>query len=362
MSYNSNGNSSYNPFGLTPCAGQNDMCSWQTSIPQNVAYVDTVNDLANFRDVSGNSIMCNDATFGDPSPTYSKYCYRRDVPTYIIDNYGNPQGWTKCSDQNQTCRTHYDANVLYGANGSFVSGITTGSKPLSCNDATFPSSITGTNKACYVTPVRMPASTPASTPVNTPAYPPAYPPLNNATTLSTLATLEEQAAANARATLATYEAQAAQKARSTLAALRAQAEQAILEAQEARAEQAALAALQEVIEEEKVALAALGARVITQPIQPAANGIAPASMLSVNIRNQYGAKSGTFFGWDDIEIPGFDMEGMPLTSRTENICAIKCLDTPNCYFYSYDQPQQQCWLKELQPNNRGINGKFLMGP
>ncbi|MDD3662712.1 MAG: InlB B-repeat-containing protein [Candidatus Pacebacteria bacterium] len=79
-----------------------------------------------------------------------------------IDVYAScttgPAGYTKCSDENQTCSFSGEANVAFGCNSSFNYKDSTDS--IACNNTTFGGDpAPGVFKACFYKPYVMPTST-----------------------------------------------------------------------------------------------------------------------------------------------------------------------------------------------------------
>lgn len=246
----------------THCANENHLCNIQAGIPQNVIY--TVNGQNYFKDINNQkSILCNNATFGDPGPHGSQgQCSVRNIPFYTIGSNGVPIGYIKCANEGEICKTTIDTNILYGADGNYVSGFLQANHSIPCNDKTFIGSLPGKNKFCYIkeTPISAPPTiistpTPKSIPMS--SLPPVVVP--NATLLQTQSKLT--------------------------------------------------------------------------------------------------GRTGLFYGWPGVNVPGFDMKNMPIHSNREQDCAASCLDQ-GCDLYAYDTINGNCWLKQL-PKANNINTKFF---
>lgn len=151
--------------GYTFCASQSDQCNIpQTNQVYNVLYYDEQNRLGHFRDFKDNSttnVICDNKNFGDPSKGYVKSCFIKPInKTINLDQYGNPIGWTKCSNENGTCKVDYLSDMLYGANGAFTYGINP--ETVACNSEVFGDPAPGYQKSCFVKQMQLPVPQQAS--------------------------------------------------------------------------------------------------------------------------------------------------------------------------------------------------------
>ncbi|WP_369035282.1 MGH1-like glycoside hydrolase domain-containing protein [Streptomyces adonidis] len=124
------------PPGYTVCAAEGGTCA-VPGYNRDVAYGANGNFA---HQVTGGSVACTNAHFGDPIDGVAKSCY--------LPPDGAPAGgWTKCASQNGTCPAAAGQPVMYGAFGAFATRTVTGDTP--CTDATFGDPIPGESKACY---------------------------------------------------------------------------------------------------------------------------------------------------------------------------------------------------------------------
>jgi hypothetical protein len=124
------------PPGYTVCAAEGGTCA-VPGYNRDVAYGANGNFA---HQVTGGSVDCSNAHFGDPIDGVVKSCY--------LPPSGAPAGgWAKCADQNGTCPAAAGQPVMYGAFGAFTTLTATGDTP--CTDATFGDPIPGESKACY---------------------------------------------------------------------------------------------------------------------------------------------------------------------------------------------------------------------
>ena len=72
-------------------------------------------------------------------------------------------------------------------------------------------------------------------------------------------------------------------------------------------------------------------------------------------------KRALFIGWDNVVIPGNDII-IPNIVKDENECAQNCMNTPNCYLYTYNKTNNTCNLKQLYQNNIDSFSKMLLNP
>lgn len=124
------------PPGYTVCAAEGEDCA-VPGYNRDVAYGANGNFA---HQVTGGSVACTNAHFGDPIDGVAKSCY-------LPPAGGPPGGWTKCADQNGTCPAVAGQPVMYGAFGAFTTLTATGDTP--CTDATFGDPIPGESKNCY---------------------------------------------------------------------------------------------------------------------------------------------------------------------------------------------------------------------
>ncbi|XWV26307.1 hypothetical protein QJ857_gp0767 [Tupanvirus soda lake] len=276
---------------LTKCADENGVCSWPQGTPgQNVIY--TANNQGRFRDIRGvSSVACDNNVFGDPAYGHQKHCYRRDIPHYVVGQNGIPQGFVKCSDEGGLCQTNYPADILYGADGNYVSGIVLPNQSVTCDNDVFGDPAYGHQKHCYIRPIQnsnQPINPPPQ-PINPPSQPvnppsqPVYPPWWNPTQPPSQPPSQS-------------------------------------------------------------------------PIQPQNPNLAPNS-TALQVRDSAG-NIGLFYGLPNVDVPGFDMAGMPTHAQNEQQCATKCLDNNKCNAYAFNTQNNQCWLKTF-PQKQGTNAKFF---
>ena len=89
------------------------------------------------------SVPCTTAAFGgDPDFGVVKQCY---IAAPMPDTA--PPGYTTCASEGGTCQFSGTANVIFGAYGSYASGIYTGS--VACNTGVLGDPIFGAPKKCY---------------------------------------------------------------------------------------------------------------------------------------------------------------------------------------------------------------------
>lgn len=123
------------PAGSVRCAGERGTCTLPSSTPATVYY--GVGDRWFSRGAVTGSVICSNATFGDPAPGAWKSCY------YVAS--------VKCAGERSTCTVPAGttATVLYGANGRFHvrSGV---SGALACSNTNFGDPVPGVRKACWL--------------------------------------------------------------------------------------------------------------------------------------------------------------------------------------------------------------------
>ena len=61
------------------------------------------------------------------------------------------------------------------------------------------------------------------------------------------------------------------------------------------------------------------------------------------VSSRYGAANPVF---QNIDIPGFDLSGNPLTKSSISDCAAACKANTKCDWYDYRSTTHQCWLKQ----------------
>jgi hypothetical protein len=113
------------------------------------------------------SIGCNNSVFGDPAVGYSKSCSYS--PTTSTSTTSSPTtssttttaSWTWCANENGICSFSGAMQVRYGANGSYVTQVATGS--IGCNNAIFGDPAVGYSKSCSYAPLTSTTSTTTST-------------------------------------------------------------------------------------------------------------------------------------------------------------------------------------------------------
>ncbi|MGK3966288.1 discoidin domain-containing protein [Sorangium sp. So ce118] len=118
----------------TPCALEGATCSFSGA--KAVRYGASGSYVTK---IALNSIGCDNATFGDPSPFTPKSCSYIDVL------------WSTCAVENGTCAIPANSMVRYGANGTYTYQYASSS--VACNNATFGDPSYGTVKHCDVASV-----------------------------------------------------------------------------------------------------------------------------------------------------------------------------------------------------------------
>ncbi|AEQ60912.1 hypothetical protein [Acanthamoeba polyphaga mimivirus] len=158
------------------CATQGNSCPIST-ISEAIAYADP-NGTGNiyYRNSEANkAFTCNNASFGNQTNSTAYQCYNGNLPTdfrtagsSFYEN-GIPKGWTKCSDENETCdpKVNSDVDILFGADGSYVYS---SAKSVPCNINIFGDPKQGVKKACYWRSPLIPINHTPSTPI-TPTTP-----------------------------------------------------------------------------------------------------------------------------------------------------------------------------------------------
>ena len=387
------------------CANENGVCSWPANVgPQNIIY--SANNKAHFRDIQGNSVECNNANFGDPSPGAQKACYRRNIPTYTLSD-GIPQGFTKCADENKNCQVSYNADILYGADGSYVSGLIKPNQSINCSNEVFGDPKEDADKSCYVREIN---AQNVWAPIGA-ALAPIGMSINSA--------LQNNQRINGQPNIQMNQPTPNQPLGQRISNALAPIEQRINNAITPNANQPT--SNQPLGQRISNALAPVGQRInntnqpINQRVDNAINSnqnrlnsnpfTKPSAIPQINQRanplpNQPFAKqpvaqqpirqnsnnqmfnnnqilnnnqmfnnnqipnvnqmqndmflrtrndqgdNGLFYGWNNINLPGFDLKDMPIEVDNEQECAVKCLDN-SCNLYSYDTVTDQCWLKKV---------------
>ena len=93
-------------------------------------------------------------TFGNNMSSDNKGdCYTRNIPSYTLNADRTPSGYIKCADKGGVCQLLYGADILYGANGNYVSGVTQANQKLFCDDTVFNNASLLSNNACYAKPI-----------------------------------------------------------------------------------------------------------------------------------------------------------------------------------------------------------------
>jgi hypothetical protein len=139
----------------TYCADEGGTCTFSGTTTVRYGANNSWNTL-----VATNSIVCNNATFGDPIVGTVKTCEvssSGSTPTPTNTPVGptntptpTPSGttWTFCANEGGTCSFSGTRPVRYGANNSWNTLVATNS--IACNNATFGDPIVGTVKTCEV--------------------------------------------------------------------------------------------------------------------------------------------------------------------------------------------------------------------
>lgn len=129
------------------CAAENGICNYNKT--DSIAFAATDGTGSVYYRNSTNPEQCNVTTFGDPSVGHPKQCYSMQVPSNITYSNGLPVGFAVCSGENGICtppNSGRPADILYGANGSYVYANAT-STP--CNSTVFGDPAPGIEKYCY---------------------------------------------------------------------------------------------------------------------------------------------------------------------------------------------------------------------
>jgi hypothetical protein len=141
------------PAGYTRCASEGQTCSFSGTA--NVVY-GARSTWSSPRSYTGGT-ACGNAVFGDPLYGVPKACYYQAGATPAPAGDA-PAGYTLCASEGQTCSFSSQADVVYGARGtwsnprSFTGG-------TACSNAVFGDPLYGVPKACYQ---RAAATTPFS--------------------------------------------------------------------------------------------------------------------------------------------------------------------------------------------------------
>lgn len=174
-------------MSISHCADENGICNLPSGT-QNIIYTTghpsmisqnnghTGSVKSHFRTISNDNcdnncnsyITCNNDTFGNLKHNAPKRCYIRNAPSYTTDTNGYPNGYIKCADENHTCYSIHGADVLYGADGKYVSGLIAPNQSIKCNNNVFGDPGTNGKKACYIKPISINQLAPQSTSYKTP--------------------------------------------------------------------------------------------------------------------------------------------------------------------------------------------------
>lgn len=133
------------------CAYEGQLCLFSPSKAQNVAF--GINDNYHFRDVIDSSnIMCTNNNFEFPKngSTIRNQCLTRDIPKYSFNTDGTPFEFTECSVEGTICSSPYDSDILYGADGKYLSGYIKANQTIKCDSKTFGDPKTGKQNICYI--------------------------------------------------------------------------------------------------------------------------------------------------------------------------------------------------------------------
>jgi len=281
------------------CANDNNFCKLPNETDVfNIAYGN--GQQFHFRNISGQpTIKCDGNLFGlpgnvKPNPIKNR-CYYRIVPKFSVDQNEIPAGYDKCADEKSTCIANYPSDLLYGANGQFTSGFAFANQPIKCSDRTFGSQNLNVPKACYIKK-------------------------SSITGIDTIHELDQLVQPP--------------KNRSNIEPTAAR-----------------------IVPTRKSQLPA------TKNIPPAFELGQPVGPLPVNPTSEFIARldDGTrakFSGWNNINLPGFDMKGSPFFALNETRCANVCVKQ-GCNAYSFDEEFQSCRIKRF-PDTYRINSRFLV--
>lgn len=295
-------------FNLTYCGNDGSECNWPSNLPpQNVIY--TANNKANFRNINGNSVLCSTQTFGDPAPGYTKSCYYRNVPNYTLDPTGIPIGYTKCANENELCTAPNNSDILYGADGSYVSGIALANTPVRCSNDVFGNPKEGSVKSCYIKPVDKCNGVNINAPdcINI-----QYSQSNGNNILS------------------------------------------------AQCKNSNNIYVPTSIDINKCL--GQGCKIINNNGQlscPSSNSSLNGQFITV--QNNQG-KTVPFYGWPSVDLTSQNYTNniSQTNSPSETSCAINCSNVPGCYLYNYDPNSNMCTLYGLAQNNTGTISKFIV--
>ena len=96
-------------------------------------------------------VPCNNVEFRrDPLTGIPKQCYLKDMPYYTQLN-GVPNKFTKCADEGGQCATsNSPADILYGANGTYLAGYLMPGQSVKCVPNTFGQDWFPVKGSCYL--------------------------------------------------------------------------------------------------------------------------------------------------------------------------------------------------------------------
>ena len=300
------------------CANEGGVCNLPRGTQHNVAYgADDKYYFRNYQNID--KIDCTNANFGDPAPGVAKKCYSRPNPEFLIQGDGTPYGFVKCSDENGQCTSKCPGDILYGADGSFVSGFIEAGETIRCTNNVFgyPNIDSESPKTCYfrrnpnifpsdpinpltpITPGTPVIPTTPITPVSpvspfVPNWNPSPVPVNN---LPPVCPLQPITPNHPLHPITPY-----------------------------------------------------------HPLHP----ITPINNVNATRLQTYSPLTGkysNFYGWNNTNIPGDNMEKVPMQVLDENACAMHCVDS-GCNSYSYNNTSKECWLKKF-PAQAGTDSKMF---
>lgn len=293
---------------ISLCAFDKGICSWASGTPtQNVIYQSIGTN--HFRDVDTNSIACNQVAFGynNNDKSYPGVCYRRNKPVYSVTN-GLPDGFTLCSPENATCNISTPSDILYGANGNFYSGIGQSGQSFPCNSNTFGDPKSGTKNNCYFRPLyNAPSNNPAPS-ITQPQ--PNVPTSNSAPYMNPI-----QSAINSSGHPNFIPGSYINRDESISPSV-----------------------------------------TYITPGNSSLNGAPTGTFLLLDDT----VTKATFYGWKNMDIAGKTIYDMPFTTDSESDCALICMDNPKCNYYTFNNNNNNCYLKTLNRNTEGNQAKFII--
>lgn len=319
------------PYG-SKCGTEGSICTWPpSSSKKNVIYHN--NGINYFRDVHGQSLPCTGNTF-DVSPNVNAACYVRNTPVYTLDQNGNPVGYIKCSSENGTCKLNQPSNVLYGANGNFVSGVYPGGSEFSCSNNIFGDPAYNSNKNCYYKPIETISTNQVG---KCPTYNAVFPGCDQ---------IRSYNKENGGYIIAGVCKDA----------------QGIQHPTYIDVDTCYNSGCD--IYNNNGKLACLSNSSPSNYYNQYSNQYSQPNNQSSNLPNgQYLNGTTTngvpfqFFGWPNVNISSGTLVDLMQQVPSENACASTCASINNCNIYSYNEIDKYCLLQEISPNTRGVSSK-----